>query len=317
MSATYLAEIVIQSNTNLVTLVMPGGLQAGDLTVAFVANKLDSAPVVKPAGWEPFPVTFAVVGTGSAGVDTGPLRISAFWTILTQATIANPAFVVTGGTVAMGYGQVWRKPAGESWRTPTVTFGTEATHDLTWGTTGSSDLGLTVGDALAVAQAGTANTGPTGRTVTVAGTTGTVTGINSAGSATGDGLFLWGERYVVATGASSGGPVSAGSHAANQSGGASFVRISTVSSPSSLSKFGASLTYHLNRKAGTLNGDLPTLSATGAANLWAGTSGMTVTGALNVKAGNTLPAYLELLGVLNQLAGTSGLGTQEAAASIP
>jgi len=39
-------------------------------------------------------------------------------------------------------------------------------------------------------------------------------------------------------------------------------------------------------------------------------------GALNVKAGNTLPNYLELQGVLNQLAGTSGLGVDDAARRI-
>lgn len=76
------------------------------------------------------------------------------------------------------------------------------------------------------------------------------------------------------------------------------------------------LQYHVNRKAGTLNGDVPTLDAQGAANVWAGTSGLALVGALNVIAGNALPAYKDLAGVLNQLAGTSGLGVDEAASRI-
>ena len=79
---------------------------------------------------------------------------------------------------------------------------------------------------------------------------------------------------------------------------------------------GDTLTYSMNRLAGTLVGDVPTLEAQGAANVWAGTTGLALVGALNVQAGNTLPNYRELQGVLNQLAGTTGLGEDEAAASI-
>jgi hypothetical protein len=317
MAASFVAEIVIQTNANVITLVWPGSQAAKDMAVAWIADKPDTAPVVPPADWEPLG-TPTVVGTGVAGVDTGPLRLSAFFTLLKQGSPANPVFTATGGNAAAGYGQIWRKTDAESWLTPTATSGSDATHDLNFSSTGAANLGAVAGDVIAAMSAGTANSGPTGRGLTVPGTTGVLTAINSGGNAAGNHLFVWGDRYAVTTGPESGAPVSTATFAVNQSGGAAFTRLGTVSSPSSLSKFGASLTYHMNRKAGTLNGnDQPTLSATEAANLWAGTSGMTVVGALNVKAGNTLPAYLELLGVLNQLAGTTGLGTQEAAASIP
>lgn len=56
---------------------------------------------------------------------------------------------------------------------------------------------------------------------------------------------------------------------------------------------GRGLVYHLNRKGGTLAADRPTLEAAGAANAYAGTSGLDVVGALNAAAGNTLaPAFL-------------------------
>ena len=77
------------------------------------------------------------------------------------------------------------------------------------------------------------------------------------------------------------------------------------------------LQHAMNRKAGTLVNDVPTLDAQGAANVWAGTTGLSLVGALNVKALNALPEYRDLAGVLNQLAGTTGLEVDGAAAMIP
>jgi hypothetical protein len=76
------------------------------------------------------------------------------------------------------------------------------------------------------------------------------------------------------------------------------------------------LQYDMNRKAGTLVDGVPTLDAQGAANVWAATTGLDIVGALNVHAGNALPNYKELAGVLNQLAGTTGLEVDGAAAAI-
>ena len=77
------------------------------------------------------------------------------------------------------------------------------------------------------------------------------------------------------------------------------------------------MTYHLNRKAGTLVNDEPTLTATNAANVYAGTVNYTLIGALNTLAGNSQPNYRTLTGVLNQLAGTTGLTAEDAASLIP
>lgn len=83
---------------------------------------------------------------------------------------------------------------------------------------------------------------------------------------------------------------------------------------------GNTLQYHMNRKAGTLNGNTPTKDAQEAANIWAGTTDLDIVGALNVKAGNVgYGNYLDLVGVLNQLANTTSLALDQdaAAASIP
>ena len=71
----------------------------------------------------------------------------------------------------------------------------------------------------------------------------------------------------------------------------------------------AGLPFNLNRKAGTTGRD-----AQAAANIWAGTTGLDLVGALNQKAQlNRSPAdYKDLQGVLNELAGTTGLGVEKA-----
>lgn len=68
------------------------------------------------------------------------------------------------------------------------------------------------------------------------------------------------------------------------------------------------LTGVLNVLAGTWVDHRPTLSAADAANRWAGTSGLTVVGALNVKAG-IVPqsSWLGMGAVCNVLGGTTGL----------
>ena len=79
------------------------------------------------------------------------------------------------------------------------------------------------------------------------------------------------------------------------------------------------LTYHLNRLAGTLIADIPQYAAMGAANLWAGTNGLGLPGALNTlyASRNAGKNYkYDIQGALNALAGTSGLGPDEAASRI-
>lgn len=73
------------------------------------------------------------------------------------------------------------------------------------------------------------------------------------------------------------------------------------------------LTYHLNRLAGTLVNDMPTLAAQGAANVWAGTTGLALVGALNTKLGITSPKdWRDLRGICNMLGGTDNLDPADA-----
>jgi hypothetical protein len=82
---------------------------------------------------------------------------------------------------------------------------------------------------------------------------------------------------------------------------------------------GLTYVYHLNRLAGTVLNGVPQLEAQGAANKWAGTTGLATVGALNTlyASRNSGKNYgYDLPGILNALAGTTGLGVNEAAARI-
>jgi len=83
---------------------------------------------------------------------------------------------------------------------------------------------------------------------------------------------------------------------------------------------GSSLTSEMNRVAN--GGTYPAMTAykalVGAANAWAGTSGLGLIGALNIKAdsGRQPNNYKGLNAVCNEIAGTSGLSAVDALRSI-
>lgn len=84
-----------------------------------------------------------------------------------------------------------------------------------------------------------------------------------------------------------------------------------------LGKAGSSLTAELNRLAGITN-VANYLDAQGAANAWAGTTGLATVGALNIKAqaGRTRDKFKDIDGICNELAGTTGLAAPAALRSI-
>jgi len=84
-----------------------------------------------------------------------------------------------------------------------------------------------------------------------------------------------------------------------------------------LGKAGSSLTAELNRLAG-ITDITKYLDEQGAANAWAGTTGLATVGALNIKAqaGRTRDKFKKINGICNELAGTTGLAAPAALRSI-
>ena len=84
-----------------------------------------------------------------------------------------------------------------------------------------------------------------------------------------------------------------------------------------LGKAGSSLTAELNRLAG-ITDVTKYLDAQGAANAYAGTTGLATVGALNYKvsASRTRDNFKDIDGVCNELASTTGLAAPAALRSI-
>ena len=84
-----------------------------------------------------------------------------------------------------------------------------------------------------------------------------------------------------------------------------------------LGKAGSSLTAELNRLAG-ITDITKFLDEQGAANVYAGTTGKAIIGALNYKVSSSRSpnAFKDLDGVCNELAGTTGLAAPAALWSI-
>ena len=84
-----------------------------------------------------------------------------------------------------------------------------------------------------------------------------------------------------------------------------------------LGKAGSSLTQELNRLAGITN-VANYLDEQGAANAWAGTTGLATVGALNYKVSSsrTRDNFKDIDGVCNELASTTGLAAPAALRSI-
>ena len=84
-----------------------------------------------------------------------------------------------------------------------------------------------------------------------------------------------------------------------------------------LGKAGSSLTAELNRLAG-ITDVTKYLDAQGAANAYAGTTGLATVGALNYKvsASRTCDNFKDIDGVCNELASTTGLAAPAAMRSI-
>ena len=84
-----------------------------------------------------------------------------------------------------------------------------------------------------------------------------------------------------------------------------------------LGKAGSSLTAELNRLAG-ITDVAKYLDEQGAANAWAGTTGLSTVGALNYKVSSsrTRDKFKDIDGVCNELASTTGLAAPAALRSI-
>lgn len=225
--AAFVGGFGIQGGTVSVTMPVAGvgvPVKANDLILVFTVSKLSGTNPTPFAG--SLEILSQAVGVGIDGVDTGLIKLEAFWAVATQDTPPDPVVAVAGGNVVMGNGIIFRGGPNKLWVPPVATFGNDAVHDLAFAAGGGANLNAKIRDIIAYMGCGTANTAITGnRTITVPGCTGNRVGVNSTGTNTGNHAYVWEDYFQILTGVQSGAATVNGTFAANQSGGAIMVRV--------------------------------------------------------------------------------------------
>ena len=205
------------------------GVVKGQLAVAAIGVKPDTANSGTPAGWTS--VANASGGTGVVGAGTGPVRVYVFIRVL-DGTESGAVTFTGGGTpnVLIGTMITLEKPDGSTWEaTLSQTSGADATHGLAWSATGGANLSLAVDDLLLIASAGTANAAVSAQAVTATGATlGTVGVRSSGGTGTGNDVHIDVLTVPVTAGPSSAAPVHTRTDSINNSGVTAFVRVRAI-----------------------------------------------------------------------------------------
>lgn len=247
----------------------------------------------------------AAIPTANTGVttDTG-IRPGApnftSW-VAFRTAVTSPAGSVTVSSTAPSTGNVnnfiaWAlKPAAGSSSTPsgtdTFTLSESATVQNTLG--GATDSGTLSESATINGQIAGSDSATLSESVTV------VVSLSATDSAT----FSESASQALGT--------------LNVAASDSFVLSEVTSNPNPSGRTMAfTLTYHLNRLAGTLLNGVPSQSEVRAANIWAGTTGLSLEDALNERAGSSVPKW-DVAGALNAIAGTTGLTAIDAISRIP
>lgn len=275
---------------NNVSPVFPSGVLAGHIAVLVVANKLDTEAPNTPAGWTAPPNNACTGGTGAAGVDSGPLRITVFTKecdgteSLTTVTVS-----FTTHTGAQAVIHVYSKDTG--------TWNTAGSGDNTGDTTSGTDFSVTMGldpgvatgDMVGGVYAYTSDT-PTAATnvVSVPGCTlGAVTQMASTGTTNGNDLRTTSVRAPVTAGTSTG--------------------VATISNTASVATTGAGFLYRVRAGGGgPVALDAKGSAAAQGASLLAATRPLTAKGSAAANA----PASL---GALRPLGGKGSAGASAGA----
>lgn len=225
MAVAWFGNYILQPGTSgPTTMNPPASTAAGDQEILWVSSKLASGntPTLSVATWNP--LGSFVVGTGADGAGTGQIRLTAWWRELTAAAGTTDVSLASGNVFTAG-GSVWRKSAGERWAAPRVTPGTDTSSGTGFSAPGADNFTAITGDFIYSVGSTTANTTLSTRSITAAGLTLTVTGIDSGGTANGNDLFCWTDRAQVTAGTQTGVATTTGTTAASTTGGSLLFRI--------------------------------------------------------------------------------------------
>lgn len=223
MAITYHNQYSLQGGTTGLTMIPPASTAAGDLDIIYVADKNSSVNPTNPSGgWNL--LGQQAVGTGSDGVGTGLVNLTAWWRILTGAS-TNTSITITGANRSLGGGMVYRKASTDVWATPAISFGSDTSSGTAFSAPMATNLGVLVGEWLLSVGVFTNIVALNGRDQGIPGMTFTSTGINSAGGATGNQIFIFTDHTQPSAGAQSGVSTTIATGGAAVTGGALNIRI--------------------------------------------------------------------------------------------
>lgn len=223
MAISYLNQYTLQGGTTSLTMIPPASSAAGDLDIIFVANKNSSVTPTNPSGGWTL-LGQQAVGTGSDGVGTGQIMLTAWYRVLTGVSTST-SITITGANRSLGGGMIYRKAGGDPAWNPQISFGSDTSSGTSFTATVAANLGLAVGDYMLSVGVFTLNTTLPGRNQTIPGVTFTITGINSGGGATGNQIFLWTDHSVSSAGTQSGASATTATAGAATTGGAFNIRV--------------------------------------------------------------------------------------------
>lgn len=221
----------------------------GDHALLLVVHKPSTITLAPPAGWD-LAVPSVVVGSGSTGGGTGPLRLTVFRQDVPEGTWTLPTINLgTSDVISVGL-IVYRTAPGEALQI-TASSGSDTTADTTWSVTGATVLPFEIGDVCLVFGGVTAQSPAFASSgIVIPGVTvGTVNNPWSTSTNLGNDLRSFAYRTTVVSGGGSAGlgaqplgtsPLGGGatpgppihtaamSTATNATGGALFLRLHAV-----------------------------------------------------------------------------------------
>lgn len=228
VAVTHVATSTIVAGTTTVDAVVPTGFAPGNLLIMAVGAKPDTVTFPTISGWTK--QVDQAVGSGTAGVGTGPSRIGVY-TRTADGSEGATVTVTPSGTsnvVEAGIG-AWSYGAGSGWSLDTA-YGSDTTSDTSFSATADHVLGETAGDTMWFTLVGTADTNFGSVNVAATGATyGTTTERTDVGSSNGNALRLNIADRPITAGTATAASVATSTASSATVGGAGFVRLRPTS----------------------------------------------------------------------------------------
>ena len=219
------------TGTTAPRIAYPTGITEGQLLVLVLASRPNTSTFTTPSGWTLQDT--ATGGAGAEGAGTGTVRCTVFTKIADGHEQGSLSLVLTSGT-SVG-GAIFRVTRGGGKRFDVaVATGSDNSAGTTWSVTFGSDPGVTAGDLVFVASAGSEDTATqASQALAQTGVTyGAMTERIDAAITTGNDLRLVLTEHAITSGTSSAAATYtmtvSGTNAANQAGASIMIRVRQV-----------------------------------------------------------------------------------------